>query len=137
MKYNYPELAALLLSNSRELPSGCWEWIKTLKPDGYGCLHYRRRSQHAHRLSYLAFTGDIEPGLEIDHLCRYRACINPDHLEKVTREENVRRARKTHCKRGHEYALHRASDGSGECMICKHLRGVRQWQREKARRAAA
>lgn len=82
--------------------SGCWQWTGHLTRDGYG-------SQHPHRTAYEEFVGPIPDGLQIDHLCRNRACCNPEHLEAVTPRQNTHRgygpaglnARKTHCDKGH------------------------------------
>lgn len=86
----------------------CWEWTGG-KRKGYGLFGLDGKSKSAHRYSYELFKGDIEKGMTIDHLCRNRACVNPNHLESVTNKENVLRgfgltainARKTHCLRGH------------------------------------
>lgn len=93
--------------------TGCWEWIASLNgKSGYGTLNVRGRATLAHRASYEEFVGPIPEGHEIDHLCRNRKCINPEHLEPVTSSENHRRsptdkasihAKKTHCPKGHEY----------------------------------
>ncbi len=71
--------------------SGCWLWMGHIDAGGYGWVAYHGRDQRAHRASYEAFRGPIPTGLEIDHLCRVRCCVNPDHLEPVTRSENVKR----------------------------------------------
>lgn len=85
--------------------SGCWLWLGGLTDDGYGSC----RSTTAHRISYQAFVGPIPDGLEIDHKCRVRCCVNPAHIEPVTHQINVDRrlpytranSFKTHCKHGH------------------------------------
>lgn len=90
--------------------SGCWLWTAKLSAEGYGECQ-RGGIRFAHRISYQAFQGDIDEGLQIDHLCRNRACVNPDHLEPVTARVNVlrsnnmaaRNARKTACKYGHPF----------------------------------
>lgn len=92
--------------------SGCWIWTGCLNHHGYGGFGLpNRRSALAHRWSYEHFVGDIPDDLQIDHLCRVRACVNPDHLEPVTSRENTIRgvgptavnALKTHCIHGHEF----------------------------------
>lgn len=77
----------------READSGCWEWIGTKKSNGYGCVWNEGRTLLAHRVSYEAFVRPIPDGLQIDHLCRNKGCINPAHLEPVTPKVNTCRAR--------------------------------------------
>jgi len=93
------------LDRYKVVPDGCWLWQGPLSPNGYG----RTSKWYAHRAMYEILMGPIPPRLVIDHLCRVRRCVNPDHMEVVTRGENVlrgetvsaRAARQTHCKRGH------------------------------------
>lgn len=87
---------------------GCWVWRGVKDRAGYGRVG--RRGRAAHRVSYELHRGPIPAGLELDHLCRNRACVNPAHLEPVTHEENVRRGeagsnnrRKMFCPAGHPY----------------------------------
>ena len=82
----------LLERCSPEPNTGCWLWFGACNPAGYGTLPYLGRGGLAHRLSYQAFKGLVPPTLTVDHLCFVRSCINPDHLEAVTLQENSRRA---------------------------------------------
>lgn len=71
--------------------TGCWLWKYHLDRDGYGRVKAGRKSYGAHRFAFIAARGPIPEGLQIDHLCRNRACINPDHMELVVCLENIRR----------------------------------------------
>lgn len=83
--------------------SGCWLWTGAVTHDGYGTFG----SRVAHRQIYAALVSDVPAELQLDHRCRTRICVNPDHLEPVTARENVRRGLNgvltTHCPRGHAY----------------------------------
>jgi hypothetical protein len=84
---------------------GCWEWT-AYRRDGYGMFWFNGAHVQSHRWLYEQKNGPIPDGLEPDHLCRNRECVNPDHIEPVTHAENVRRGPnwlrdKTHCKNGH------------------------------------
>ncbi len=111
--------------------TGCWVWQRSTDR-GYGKLTQRGRTWRAHRVAYMLVKGPIPEGLEIDHLCRVHACINPDHLEAVTQQENILRgigptaqnARKTHCGYGHEFTAantYRSRYGR-ECHSCRRAR---------------
>lgn len=108
-------LDRFLLSFSPEPTSGCWLWLKCLTAAGYGQVNVDGRPTVAHRVSYELFVGPIPFGLTLDHLCRIRCCINPVHVEPVSRGENVRRGdaglarglqlrSRTICPSGHEYS---------------------------------
>src|SRR5437870_10150468 len=88
----------------------CWEWKGAKTSDGYGSFGYQGKTVGAHRWAYERYVRPIPPGMDLDHLCRNRACVNYlAHLEVVTRHENILRgsgtsaqnARKTHCPSGH------------------------------------
>lgn len=117
--------------------SGCWLWTGTLNRWGYGKTSYRSVHISAHRLSYLLSKGQIPEGLQIDHLCGVRNCINPAHLEAVTPLENTLRARKDHCKQGHPFAgdnLVWTRDGKHRrCRECIRLHGYAAYQRKRVK----
>lgn len=73
--------------------NGCWLWVGRVDRDGYGAFSVDTRPVKAHRFSYSTFVGAIPDGLQIDHLCRVRHCVRPEHLEPVTLQENLRRGR--------------------------------------------
>lgn len=113
---------------------GCWEWLAYRQPNGYGQFAITSsKNVPAHRWAYEFCVGPIPAGYEPDHLCRNRACVNPDHIEPVTHRENGLRgigpaainARKTHCLEGHLFAganLYVRPDGTRECRICMRRR---------------
>lgn len=119
--------------------SGCWLWIGGSTRSGYGVFYVGtsrrdRKTTTAHRVSYQLNVGEIPDGFDIDHLCRVRCCVNPDHLEAVSRDENLIRSpntfssihsKKTHCPSGHPYDetnvyIHQLT-GHRQCRACRAI----------------
>lgn len=108
----------------------CLEWQGFVSKQGYGQCQYLGKSWKAHRLFFALFKGNLDPNLTIDHLCRNRKCVNPDHLEQVTLKENVLRgtapsaryAVATSCVRGHKFSVTNTYKYKGmrQCKKC-HL----------------
>jgi len=153
------QLAAALLPHTRmdehsrafwelsypEDDNGCWPWSGQQNRQGYGVAVLRGRKMTAHRVAWLRSGHSIEVELTLDHLCRNKLCINPGHLEPVTRKENVLRGdtlpaanlRKTVCANGHPYSpentIHKG-DGSRVCRICKSDQNRRYQRPSRAKR---
>lgn len=72
--------------------TGCWLWTGSKNNKGYAQLGDNGRTRSAHRVSYELFKGEIPAGLQLDHLCMVRHCVNPEHLEAVTQSVNMRRS---------------------------------------------
>jgi hypothetical protein len=118
------------LSDKFLVGDGCWEWTAARNSYGYGQIWRDGRMAPAHRVLYELLVGPIPEGLHIDHLCRNRGCVRPDHLEPVTCRENLLRgetlpakqAATTHCPSGHEYAganLRVETSGKRKCKTCQ------------------
>ena len=112
------------------LEDTCWLWTGTIAHTGYGQIGDRGQSLLAHRVSYQMFKGPIPDGLQIDHLCRNRWCVNPDHMEPVTLVINVERGvspsalnrQKTHCPAGHPYDHRFGARQTRGCRPCINAR---------------
>jgi hypothetical protein len=129
----------------------CWEWTGFIGSKGYGTVYLpvgtetseyvpRGRMLMAHRLVYSMLVKPIPAGLQIDHLCRVRKCVNPAHMEPVTQRENILRgvgvtainAAKTHCIHGREFTSENTPSsrrGDRQCRQCTN-------ERMRARRRA-
>lgn len=107
-------------------PDGCWPWRASLNMHGYGQFTIDGCVVMAHRIAYRLVVGPIPTGMDLDHLCRVRQCVNPAHLDPVTRAVNLQRspltnAGRTHCPRGHEYTPDNTYRANGRryCRTCR------------------
>lgn len=132
-------------------PTGCWRWLKAKTTAGYGHFHFRGNYYQAHRLVYGLLRGPVLT-VAMDHLCRNRWCVNPDHLEPVSHRENIRRGdgtkltvaqvRQIHSLRAQglsQRAIGRRMkvDHSTVCRVLKGQRWPEYLPREVAEEAAA
>lgn len=134
-----------LASSFNVLDNGCWQWSKGKYPTGYGRISLWGRPPKggqfmAHRVLYELIYGTQPENMQIDHLCRKRDCVNPMHMEVVSKDENNIRgnspsaihSRKTHCPQGHEYTLENTgywSNGPGKvksrnCKACNRVKCI-------------
>jgi hypothetical protein len=149
MTKSYAERVAHFFSKvQRPDGEGCWLWLGAPTARGYGRFWDGTRDVPAHRFSYEYFRGAADPELLIDHLCRNRLCVNPDHLDLVTSGENTRRGLsyqhspvyvpKAACPAGHEYTerntlwIKRAADAEPHrrCKKC-HNEITRRYRAKK------
>lgn len=131
--------------------NGCWIWQLKVHKTGYGHVTVPRNAVRmtylVHRFAYEALVGEIPEGLQLDHLCRVRACCNPEHLEPVTSRENSARSplnfvginlAKTRCAQDHPFNdenTRRTPSGARECRICRREIGQRYRIRQALRAA--
>ncbi len=132
-QFTYKTLEDQVFSRvSPEPNSGCWLWTGSLNDDGYGQMSLNAKMRKSHDVVYRMMKGPVPEGLELDHKCRVRCCVNPDHLEPVTHKENCERGilrernlGRTHCKRGHPFDgdnLRHDNKGTRICAECSRMR---------------
>lgn len=118
---------------ARSEPDQCWPWLGYIMANGYGRYQAKGTTWWVHRLAYTLTNGPIPAKMQLDHLCRNRACCNPAHLEPVSQRENILRgegisaihARQTHCIHGHEFTpanTRRHRNGGRGCRSCDSYR---------------
>lgn len=138
-------VAEKLMLNHR-IEGGCWRWTGAHISTGYGQLDVGGKRKGVHRLAYTAFVGPIPEGMDIDHACNVRDCINPEHLRPMSHRDNILRsagppglnAWKTHCKRGHEFTPENTRiprPGHRECWTCRRA-ARREYKASRRRRLA-
>lgn len=126
-----PAVPGAVWQRLTQASDGCWLWQGSTTSKGYGLTAAAREAPnkpaYVHRLVFTRLVGPIAEGMELDHLCRTRACANPAHLDPVTHRENVLRsptapaainARKTHCKRGHPFGQPYEPGKRRSCGTC-------------------
>lgn len=131
-KHRFDSVMDRFMSKVCKLPNGCWAWNGARNRWGYGKFTVGRVTVAAHRYAYAKLVGRIPDALTIDHLCRNRSCVNPEHMQPVTMRENLlrgdtfqaRNASKTHCKNGHEFTPvnTRIVNGWRQCRECMLIR---------------
>lgn len=126
-----PTIVERFLSKVSKTPE-CWVWTAFITHDGYGLFNDENHKRvRAHRFAYQMFVGEIPLGLDIDHLCRVRKCVRPDHLQAVSHQENIRRSirppRET-CRNGHRWLpenIYNHPRGIKLCRLCALYRNRR------------
>ena len=129
------------MAKVKVLDNGCWQWTSSGDGRGYGQISIKDRPHKAHRVAYELFgDGTLIKGLQLDHLCRNRGCVNPEHLEQVTNRVNTLRGaspkvvtyRTGICQRGHSMSdAIRKPDGKRTCRKCENERQMRYYYARK------
>lgn len=120
------KLKALLLERIVKRVDGCWDYIGNHTNDGYSRIGFENHQYYVHRLMFLFSGNELKEGKELDHLCRYHGCVNPDDLEQVTHKVNLERGvcsnrEKTQCVNGHEFTddnIYWRKNGGRNCKQC-------------------
>lgn len=138
---NSKQLSNFVIKIKVDELTGCWLWQAQLSYEGYAKFQIGRKNALAHRVAYEYWVGKIPKGLEIDHLCRTRNCVNPQHLEAVDHDENRRRGTSnnqykntSHCIYGHPFSgknLYIQPNGERRCRICRRRTSSEYLQRIK------
>jgi hypothetical protein len=145
MPATFEQMTERVLAKCVETETGCWEFTGAVSK-GYGRVGTydretkKQRVYQAHRVVYIHLVGPISDDLVLDHLCKNRRCVNPDHLDPVTPGENTERAveiqrianaNKTECPRGHRYTPANTYTPKGStaryCRECGRI-ATRKWR---------
>lgn len=146
VKFIKRDIEDLISRRVEKMPNGCWEWRGHVMPNGYGVIyisHSPLRRTTAHRFFYSRLVEKVLPKFHVDHLCRNRMCVNPQHLRQVSVKVNVltgiglsaENSRKTHCKKGHPLSGDNLRITQGKygpqriCLVCS-----RKYERERHRK---
>jgi len=119
------------------MENGCLNFTSSIAPSGYGYFWYQGASRRAHRVIYQILIGAIAKGLELNHTCFNRTCVNVKHLETLTHKENMAysRERADCCVNGHEYTEENTvinSVGYRECLVCQRKHSRESMRRHRA-----
>lgn len=127
------------LKRTKRNAKGCWIWGGVVQKNGYGRVSKDSKLLLVHRAVYEAILGSIPDGMALDHLCRNRLCVNPEHLEPVTCQENLMRSeitlasinvKKDRCLNGHSFDLantyiRKDRKNNRGCRACRHAAVLR------------